>query len=108
MFQMAYDFDKSIEEVRVTDKADSLNCDMYPEGCIAMSPKRFKVRLVKLIVVQFHSEKQACMAALKLKQYYTRNWLLDDVTEEPVLVDFVKKVYKATTPESEKDCLPSS
>lgn len=104
MFQMAYDFDQSIEEVRVKEKADSLDCSMYPKGCIPMSPKRFKIRLVKMIVVQFHTEKQACHAAIKLNQYHTRNWLLDDVKGEPVLEDFVKKVYDAKNPQKIEEC----
>ena len=104
MFQMAYDFDKSIEEVRVKDKADSINCGMYPEGCIPMSPKRFKIRLVEMIVVQYRSEAQACEAAKKLNQYYVRNWLLDDVKDEPVLEDFVTNVYSATNPSQETKC----
>lgn len=104
MFQMAYDFDKSIEEVRVKDKADSINCGMYPEGCIPMSPKRFKIRLVEMIVVQYRSEAQACAAAKKLDQYYVRNWLLDDVKGEPVLEDFVKKVYSASNPRPDQEC----
>ena len=104
MFQMAYDFDKSIEEVRVKDKSESIRCNSYPKGCIPLSPKRFKIRMVEMIVVQYHSKKGACQAAKKLDQYYIRNWLLDDVKGEPVLEDFVKTVYKAENPSLEYEC----
>jgi hypothetical protein len=97
---MATKFDPKVEEVRVTDPSKSLNCSMFPEGCIANSPKRFKVRLVEMIVVQYHSNSGACEAAKRLDQYYIRNWLFDDVKGEPVLEDFVKKVYKAENPKS--------
>ena len=104
MFQLAYDFDKSIEEVRVKDKADSIRCNEYPEGCIPMSPKRFKIRMVQMIVVQYRTEQKACEAAKKLDQYYVRNWLLDDVKGEPVLIDFVEKVYDAKNPSLDYEC----
>jgi hypothetical protein len=100
MFMMATKFDPKVEEVRITDPSRSLKCSMYPDGCVENSPKRFKVRLVELIVVQYHSGAQACEAAKKLDQYYVRNWLFDDVKGEPVLEDFVKRVYKAENPKS--------
>ncbi|EQC43780.1 hypothetical protein [Bacteriovorax sp. Seq25_V] len=106
MFFMAYNFDNSIEEVRIaaSDPSKSVKCSSYGEGCIEGSPKRFKVRLVEMIVAQYHTKKGACLAALKIDQYYVRNWLLDDVKGEPVLESFVKEVYDAKNPQSEKDC----
>lgn len=98
MYMMATKFDPKVEEVRVTDPTKSLKCSMYPEGCIQNSPRRFKVRLVNMIVVEYHSTKKACEAAKKLDQFYIRNWLFDDVKGEPVLEDFVKRVYDAKNP----------
>ncbi|EPZ50838.1 hypothetical protein M902_3258 [Bacteriovorax sp. BAL6_X] len=106
MFDMAYKFDNTIEEVRIGLKEEErqLDCKDYPEGCIIGSPKRFKVRLVEMIVVQYMTSHEACLAAFKLNQYYARNWLFDDVASEPVLVDFVKQVYDAKNPQSKEDC----
>lgn len=106
MFSMAYKFDNTIEEVRIGVKeADRhLDCKDYPEGCIPGSPKRFKIRLVEMIVVQYLSTKAACVAAAKTGQWHARNWLFDDVTNEPVLEDFVKKVYNAKNPKAISDC----
>ncbi|MFG1498627.1 hypothetical protein ABMA70_00370 [Halobacteriovorax sp. XZX-3] len=106
MFDMAYKFDNTIEEVRlsVKEKERHLDCKDYPAGCIEGSPKRFKVRLVEMIVVQYLSSNEACLAAYKLGQYYARNWLFDDVADEPVLVDFVKQVYKAKSPKTRQEC----
>ena len=100
MFDKAFKYDSSIEEVRTLDPTLSIKCAAYPAGCVTGSPKRFKIRLVDMIVVKFKSERQACEAAVKIDQYYTRNWLLDDVKGEPVLEDFVKKVYDAKNPTS--------
>ncbi len=104
MYMMATRFDPKVEEVRIVDPSRSLSCDHYFEGCIKNSPKRFKIRLVEMVVVQFHNSGYACKAALKLNQYYTRNWLFDDVTDEPVLEDFVKKVWDAKNPKKPEDC----
>lgn len=106
MFQKAYNFDNTIEEVRIGVKEEhrQLHCSDYPSGCIPGSPKRFKIRLVEMIVVQYHSTDQACLAALKTGQWHARNWLFDDVTGEPVLEDFVKQVYNAKNPKTTEDC----
>lgn len=102
MFQMAYDVDPSIEEVRINDPALSIRCSDYPPGCVPNSGKRFKVRLVELIVVQYQNQTLAREAARKLGQYYVRNWLFDDVSGEAVLENFVTQVYGAEKPPSEK------
>lgn len=106
MFFMAYNFDNSIEEVRigVSESSRSLKCEDFPTGCIEGSPKRFKIRLVEMIVAQYFTKKNACLAALQLNQYYTRNWLFDDVRGEPVLESFVNTVYQAKNPKKKEDC----
>jgi hypothetical protein len=109
MWKMAVKKEPSIELVFVADTPEGrlrrITCQAYPrEGCIAGSGKRIKVRLVELIVLQYENQKSACMAALKVGQWYARNWIFDDVTNEPVLEDFVQKVFKGTKPESEQEC----
>jgi len=71
-----------------------IKCEDYGPGCVAGFSA--KVRLVTLILVEFDSEESAMAEAKKLNQYYAKNWLFDDVTNEPVLEDFVKKAYGAT------------
>lgn len=107
MFDMAYKFDNTIEEVRigVKEKDRQIDCSDYPEeGCLKGSPKRFKIRLVEMIVVQYMTTLDACRAAAKIGQWHARNWLFDDVTGEPVLEDFVKQVYKANRPKTVESC----
>lgn len=112
MWKMAVKKEPSIELVFVADTPEGrlrrITCRAYPsEGCVSGSGKRIKVRLVELIVLQYEKKVSACLAALKINQWYARNWIFDDVTNEPVLEDFVKKVFEAKKPESEKDCLSS-
>lgn len=109
MWKMAQEKDPSIELVFLADtpegRARRILCQNYrQEGCVVGSGKRIKVRLVEIIVLQYERPIQACMAALEINQWYARNWLFDDVTNEPVLIDFVKNVFEAKKPESPKDC----
>jgi hypothetical protein len=80
-------------------------CEDYPlEGCVKGTGKRVLIKKVELIVIQYDSRRHACEAALKIKQWYSRDWVLDDVTDEPVLEDFVKKVFNAYRPKRKEDC----
>jgi hypothetical protein len=56
------------------------------------------VRKLELIAVEFETEEQAKAAARKFRGWYTRNWLLDDVTGEPALEDFVSRHLEAKRP----------
>lgn len=77
----------------------------YPgEGCAPGSGKRVKVRMVELILLKYEEKKFACRAAVEIKQWYSRNWLFDNVSGEPVLEDFVQVVFGAKKPLSKKDC----
>ncbi len=80
-------------------------CSQYLlEGCIPGSGKRIKVRLVELLTIQYKTRKQACEAAKAIGQWYAFNWLFDDVTDEPVLEDFVQKAFDAKKPEKSFEC----
>jgi hypothetical protein len=48
--------------------------------------------------ISFDSVEEAKMEALRLKQYYSRNWLFDRVEGEPVLEDYVIKTFHAINP----------
>ena len=78
--------------------------DYRLEGCQEGSGKRARVRLVELILLQYDTPKNACLAALAIGQWHGRNWLLDDVTNEPVLEDFVKTTLEGKKPTSPEDC----
>ena len=109
MWKMAKSKEPTIELVFLADtpegRARRVLCTQYPQdGCVVGSGKRILVRRVEVLVVQYESTKQACAAAASIGQWYARNWIFDDVTNEPVLEDFVKKVFDAKKPASLEEC----
>lgn len=109
MWGRAVKFDPKIELVFLADtpegRARRVLCSHYrKEGCIPGSGKRIKVRLVELLVIEYEHVNQACLAALEIGQWYAYNWLFDDVTNEPVLEDYVVKAFDAKKPTTPKDC----
>lgn len=75
---------------------EGANCSDYTEGCI--SAHTVQVRHLDFIGVEFMTEAQAIYAAKKTRGYYVRNWLLDDVTGEPILEKFVTESLEAKKP----------
>lgn len=75
---------------------EGVNCSDYPEGCLSAHVVR--VKNLDMIAVEFMSEDEAKLAAKKVRGYYVRNWLLDDVTGEPVLERFVTEGLEAKKP----------
>lgn len=109
VWKMAHDFDKSIEVVPIPDTPEGrvrrVLCSQYlSEGCMIGTGKRIKIRLVEMLVIQYDSSAHACKAALAIGQWHGKNWLFDDVTNEPVLIDFVTKVFDAKKPTKPEDC----
>ena len=76
--------------------SEGVHCTDYPEGCI--SGHTVQVSKLNFIGVEFGTEEQAKFAAKKVRGYYVRNWLLDDVTGEPTLEEFVVKSLEAKKP----------
>lgn len=109
MWKLAKSKDPSIELVFLADtpegRARRVLCQNYlMDGCVAGSGKRILVRRVEVLALQYESKEQACKAAAAIGQWYARNWLFDDVTNEPVLEDFAKKVFGAKKPASLEEC----
>ncbi len=109
MWSKAVAFDPTIELVFLADTPEGnlrrVICTNYPtEGCLEGSGKRIKVRLVELLVLQYEKSQQACLAAQKIGQWYAYNWLFDEVTNEPVLEDFIVKAFDAKKPSKIEDC----
>ncbi len=72
---------------------DGINCFNYGSGCIR--GKMAEVRKVVMILVEFKTEDEAKSSAAAIGEYYSRNYLFDDVVGEPVLEDFVKRSFNA-------------
>lgn len=95
LWSMAHTFDPNIKLVPITDPNKRVLCINYGRGCKRGSGKKLLIKTVELIVVEFASTKEAREEAVRLNQYYARNWLFDDVRGEPVLESFVRAVFDA-------------
>jgi hypothetical protein len=73
-----------------------VSCHEYTEGCV--SAHIVRVKDLDLIAVEFMTEAEAIHAAKKFRGYYIRNWLLDDVSGEPILEKFVTEKLEAKKP----------
>lgn len=57
------------------------------------------VKNVKMKPLYYDDQKKAYEAAKRIRGYVARNWVLDDVTGEPVLERFVTKYLEAVKAE---------
>lgn len=92
----AQEGDPSVTVILPRSITEGVQCTDYTEGCI--SAHIVKIKNLEMIAVEFNSEKEAVLAAKKFRGYYIRNWLLDDVTGEPVLEKFVVEKLEAKKP----------
>ncbi len=77
-------------------------CVGYGERCIPGSGRIYQLGLVKFIAVQFMSEEDAWYTARELGQFYSRNWLFDDVSREPSVEAFLRERLGARAPTTEE------
>ena len=96
LLSMARKVDPAVKEIIPENINAGIKCSDYGPGC--MGAFQAQMKRVKIIFVQFKSEEQAKAEALRIDQYYSKHWVFDDVTGEPVLENLVKKVYKAQRP----------
>lgn len=66
--------------------------EYYGPGLVPDSYKILSYRDLGFLAVEFESEEAAKNEALRLKQYYHKNWLFDEVANEPSLEDLI--IYK--------------
>ena len=109
MWDMGKKLEPSLKLVFLTNKEENQKkrvlCSEYPrKGCVTGSGKRIKLRLVELLALQYKTKREACEAAVAIGQWYAFNWLFDDVTNEPVLENFVQKAFKAQRPKHKTEC----
>jgi hypothetical protein len=72
-------------------------------GCVEGSGKRVLVReTIELLVIQFETTAQARAEALRIGQWHARNWVFDEVANEPVLISFIKEAFNAENPSAKK------
>lgn len=102
------EFDKLAEAASpIKDKAqDGFNLADYAPGVNRLESKALVFNRLTFFAVEFETETQARSEALRLNQYYARNWLFDRVEGEPVLEDYVIETFKAINPKRNVQRVP--
>lgn len=86
-------------EVVMTDENTPISqCVGYGQRCVMQSGRIFKLGLVTFIAIEFTTTEDAWFAARELGQFYSRNWLFDDVKGEPSVETFVREHFGAVAP----------
>lgn len=78
--------------------ANAINFSDYSPGVNKVNSKPMMYERLSFAVVEFETSTQAKAEALRLNQYYSRNWLFDKVEGEPVLEDLVIVKFHAENP----------
>lgn len=90
-----------------SEKGESaLNFSDYAPGANHVESKSLKYQRLAFFAISFETSEQARVEALRLNQYYARNWLFDRVEGEPVLEDYVIKTFKAINPNKQIQRVP--
>lgn len=78
--------------------AASLNFQDYSSNVNKLTSKAFLYERLSFIGLEFENESQAREEALRLNQYYSRNWVFDKVEGEPLLEDMLILKFHAKNP----------
>ena len=70
-----------------------VSCDSYGEGCV--SAHQVEVGHLKCIFVEYINHELALNQAKNIHGYVAKNWLFDDVQNEPKLEKFVIEIFGA-------------
>ncbi len=82
-----------VKELKNTDPlAIAYKAAYYGEGLVPDSYKLLAYKDLAFLLIEFENEDKAHKEALRLKQYYHKNWLIDEVSGEPSLEDLI--IYK--------------
>ncbi|MBC7427062.1 MAG: hypothetical protein H7336_00530 [Bacteriovorax sp.] len=80
------------------EKSAEIDFTQYSPGVNKLTSRSLTYERLNFAVVEFETEKQARAEALRLNQYYSRNWLFDKVEGEPILEDLILVKFKAENP----------
>jgi len=76
----------------------AINFSDYSPGVNRINSKPVIYERLDFYVIEFENETQAKNEALRLNQYYSRNWLFDKVDGEPILEDLIIVKFHAQNP----------
>ena len=104
------EFNKLIHEARELSEKDSdgFNLADYASGVNRLESKAYIFKRLSFFAVEFETTTQAKAEALRLNQYYSRNWLFDRVEGEPILEDYIIETFKATNPKRNVQRVPKT
>ncbi len=97
MLSKGLKYDSSVSLVLPSKMTEGVTCAEYGEACIGAHI--VGVQRIQMIAVEFTDEASALAAAKKFRGYYSRNWLFDDVSGEPLLEKFVVEALEAKRPD---------
>ena len=78
--------------------ANAINFADYSPGVNRINSRPMEYQRLSFAIVEFETVKQARDEAIRLNQYYAKNWLFDKVEGEPILEDLVIIKFHATNP----------
>ncbi|MDD4973293.1 MAG: hypothetical protein PHY93_03035 [Bacteriovorax sp.] len=78
----------------------------YAPGVNSLESKALMYKRLTFFAVSFDTVEQARSEALRLNQYYARNWLFDRVEGEPILEDYVIETFKGINPKRQLQRIP--
>lgn len=92
--EMGRSGDPDLKVIIPSDISETLvHCTDYTPQC--RYGLKVIVKKVQLKALFYEKQEDALKAGLRIKGYVARNWVLDDVTGEPILERFVEKYLKA-------------
>ena len=77
---------------------NAINFSDYSPGVNRINSRPLVYERLSFAAIEFETEKQAREEAMRLGQYYSRNWLFDKVDGEPILEDLVIVKFHAKNP----------
>ena len=108
LFQLGRKYDPRLEILRPKKMGDWIRCFDYGRGCV--NTLIMEYRGVTFICVRYEEAAQAIRFGRSIDAYIVKNWLLDDVSGEPVLEEFVQRAWRGKKAKSYPEPLrkPSS
>ena len=92
--EMGRSGDPDLKVIIPSDISETLvHCTDYTPQC--RFGLKVIVKKVQLKALFYEKQEDALKAGLRIKGYVARNWVLDDVTGEPILERFVEKYLNA-------------
>ena len=88
------------------NNANAINFADYSPGVDRINSRPLVYQRLSFAAVAFETQTQARDEALRLNQYYSRNWLFDKVEGEPILEDLVIAKFHATNPKRKTQRVP--